>query len=140
QLIVLDGHGNAKHFLGNYSDYLREQAQASKATAPAGEKPAKKAPASKKPEAAKPKPAQDTGGRSGKNKKNSHRNKSLSNLDQAELEKRIETLEGEIAGLDAQLADPETYRQSDLFSELQDKRESLARKLAPLEAEWSARA
>ncbi|MEM9296679.1 MAG: ABC-F family ATP-binding cassette domain-containing protein, partial [Planctomycetota bacterium] len=46
QLIVLDGHGNAKHFLGNYSDYLREQAQASKATAPAGEKPAKKAPAS----------------------------------------------------------------------------------------------
>ncbi|MEM7681610.1 MAG: ABC-F family ATP-binding cassette domain-containing protein [Planctomycetota bacterium] len=156
QLIVLDGHGNAKHFLGNYSDYLRESGgnkpagkAGGAAQTEAGAKNADKKKNTKskpgggdaqtKPHGRSSPPNEARGDRSGK-KKIKNKNKALGNLDQAQLEKKIEDLEGQVAELDAKLADPETYRQADLFSELQDKRESLARQLAPLEAEWASRA
>ncbi|MEM1213895.1 MAG: ABC-F family ATP-binding cassette domain-containing protein, partial [Planctomycetota bacterium] len=131
QLIIFDGNGQATHFQGTYSDYQREQAK----TPPASNGDAvtpQPAPANPKPEkqAQKPKPKS----------KPKNKNKALAGLSQSDLEAKIEQLESQIADIDTQLADPETYRDKDKFNTLQNERDSLARKLTPLETEWSSRA
>jgi hypothetical protein len=61
-------------------------------------------------------------------------------MDQADLEKKIMTLEKELAALDQRLADPELYRDPKQFGKVHEEREQVAGKLKPLEEEWMRRA
>ncbi|NBB84741.1 MAG: hypothetical protein GVY12_00765, partial [Bacteroidetes bacterium] len=49
-------------------------------------------------------------------------------------------LEGELSKLDAELADPEVYRDTDKVRKLQQRRARTQEQLTPLEAEWASRA
>lgn len=137
QLLVFDGQGNVKHFLGTYSEYLETQdAQAvvkddSEKTAV---KPNKTGSQKQKSKANSPtkKPGKD-----GKPKRRKSR---YSHMSQTKLESLIEQAEAKLAELDAQLADPQVYQDHKKFSGLHDEREKLQSELTPLEQEWSSRA
>jgi len=134
QLLVFDGEGGVKHFLGTYSEYLRTQAGHAvvKDDAPAG--PAK---------AVKPKntrPKQPVNAKKSKGGKPKGKKSRYSHLNQAKLETMIEQTEARLAELDNQLADPEVYRDRKKFNELHDEHEKIRAELTPLEAEWARRA
>jgi ATP-binding cassette subfamily F protein 3 len=126
QLIVLDGQGGIRHFLGNYSEYLAWQARQSQAAAEAPKPRA--APAPKRP----PEPTRNT---APKAPRGPH-----ASLKQDQLEQRIEKTETALREIDEQLANPDIYKDRDKFRALEKKREQLASELAPLEAEWLRRA
>jgi hypothetical protein len=56
------------------------------------------------------------------------------------LEQQIVSVEGEMAQVDKDLADPNVYRDGAKVRALQDRRAKLAAQLTPLEDEWSRRA
>jgi ATP-binding cassette subfamily F protein 3 len=133
QLLILDGRGGVQHFDGTYSEY--RQALAAAGEAPSSGRPAKSASGAKtkpssaagKKKAAKPGQASNAG--SGKQAMN-----------QSQLEQRIEQLEGQIAELDALLADPAVYQDGGRVQQLQEQRAEAQAALEPLEAEWASRA
>ncbi|MEX0775036.1 MAG: ABC-F family ATP-binding cassette domain-containing protein [Phycisphaeraceae bacterium] len=132
QLLVLDGHGNARHFLGTYSEYLtmqREAAAKAAAQASGEARPAVKADA--KPQAVKRAPVKTV---------KATGSAALAKLSQQALEERIVKLEKQQAGIDAQLADPQVYREGGKVRQLQDQRAKLTAELTPLEEEWARRA
>jgi len=131
QLIVLDGQGHARHFLGTYSDYVMSLKQAiQQAAAPPPPPPREKKQAANK--TTKSKPTND--------RKNTGRKASLALIKQGDLEKKIEKLETQIAEIDTALADPDTYRDAEKVRSLQQRREKHAAELEPLEEEWLSRA
>ncbi len=123
QLIVLDGQGHAQHVLGTYSQYTGSLNR----TPPITPKPPKPKPTNQN------KPPQST-------VKAKNSNSSLSKLNQAALEQRIEKIESQLSQVDQALADPNTYRDAQKAKALQDQRTQLTQELAPLEAEWTRRA
>ncbi|MEM6392847.1 MAG: ABC-F family ATP-binding cassette domain-containing protein [Planctomycetota bacterium] len=141
QLIVFDGHGQATLFQGTYSDYQREQATPPTSDTNTSSDPFSGGAPPRTPTAQKPPPKPKTSKPKNNPKpKSKNKNKALAGLSQSDLESKIEQLESQIADIDTQLADPETYRDKDKFNTLQNERDSLARKLTPLETEWSSRA
>ena len=117
QLVVLDGEGNAQHFLGTYSEYLASiSAEAAPVATPDKPKPTRPAPKTKA-----------AGG-------------ALTKLSQKALEQKIEKIETTIADMDRQLADPEVYRDGEKMRALSKKREACLAELTPLEEEWTRRA
>ena len=144
QLIVFDGEGGAKHFLGTYSEYLEQENAAKVLTETQGGKGAssssKSAPATKQKNKAglkKPKPEGKTTPR--KPKQSKKKNNAFGGLTLEQLESKIETLESRIGEIESQLADPETYRDHERFGTLQTEHEKLKTDLAPLENEWASR-
>ncbi len=130
QLIILDGQGHARHFLGTYSQYLeaeRARLDSSPTATPSTAKRSKQEAANASPKTTGAKPAK------GK------RNTSLSKLNQETLEKRIIKLEGQLADIDRELANPDLYRDGVKVKQLRAKRDQLAAQLAPLEDEWARR-
>jgi len=125
QLLVFDGAGNVTHFVGTYSDYLREQQKPS--TAPPPAKPDKKiekpkpAPAPKQPSAKR-----DGGG--------------LSRMSQDKLDAEIERLETALNRIDFDLADPKVFADGERVKQLKTDRDRLQGELKPLEREWARRA
>ncbi len=133
QLIVLDGLGGAKHFLGTYSDYIESlRAAVRQDTTPKPQPKPRNKSSKKKGKTTK---TESTPGARAKRKQTA-----LSLVKQEDLEARIEKIEGQIEQVDAQLADPDTYRDPEKAKKLQLKREELAADLEPLEEEWMARA
>ena len=125
QLILIDGHGNAKHFYGTYSEYLEETAKLEKKNEPARvERPVEK----QKKKTQSP-PAKTSGKKS-----------AVQKMSDEKLESRIVEIESQLAKADATLADPDVYRDGDKVKKLRDKRDSLTRELGPLEEEWTRRA
>ncbi|MBI1338557.1 MAG: ATP-binding cassette domain-containing protein [Phycisphaera sp.] len=122
QLIILDGHGHAKHFVGSYSDYLESQRQATPAPTAAPAPPKPKAVVTEKPT------------------KNSSRGGGGGGVSLEKLEARIVKLESQLANIDKQLADPEIYRDGKKVKDLQTQRQKLRNELTPIEEEWSRRA
>ncbi len=129
QLLIFDGHGHVKHFLGTYSEYIEalrgEATGESEKTEKRKNEKSEKAPPNKK---AKPSEAKPRGG------------SSFSHLSQEQLEEKIVKLEAELSKLDAELADPDVYRDSDKVRKLQQRRARAQEQLTPLEAEWASRA
>ena len=80
-----------------------------------------------------------SGGGKGKQKNQKKKGGGFGGLTVEQLESKIENLETKVAAIEAQLADPETYRDNTLFSELQASHEKLKGELEPLEAEWAWR-
>jgi len=131
QLLIFDGEGNLRHFLGTWSEWLDEQAKANTGgSASAGPDAPKAAPP--KPTPPKPKPEKPAAPKK--------RNTRFAALSQPKLESRIEQIEARLAELDQLLADPATYRDHARFSGLQAEHEKLSKELGPLEAEWAERA
>jgi ATP-binding cassette subfamily F protein 3 len=139
QLLVFDGQGGVKHFLGTYSEYIETQ-DAQAVVKDDAEQVKTKAKESKsssaKPQAAAKKNVEkkDKGGKRPQQKSR------FSHMNQAKLEQSIEKAETKLAELDELLADPEVYKDHKRFSELHDEREKVAAELTPLEEEWARRA
>ncbi|QNN24477.1 ABC-F family ATP-binding cassette domain-containing protein [Planctomycetales bacterium ZRK34] len=125
QLLILDGRGGLRHFLGTYSEYLEsnppELLDAGEETKPAAAPKVEPKPA--------PAPKKKTSG-GGK----------YSVMSDAKLESRIMQVEKDLAAVDEQLADPEVYRDGEKVRRLQQQRDKLAVELEPLEEEWLRRA
>jgi ATP-binding cassette subfamily F protein 3 len=132
ELLIFDGKGNVKHFLGTYSEFLQAERAVVNASAVRAKEAAK--PAERK---AEKKPTKDAGKAAGKE---AGKQSGLSTLNQEKLEERIVEVEGKLAAVDAQLADPDIYRDGEKVRKLQEQREQLRGKLEPLEAEWASRA
>ena len=137
QLLIFDGRGGVKHFLGTYSEYIqtqdaqavvkddREQVKAKTLKAKAAKPPVSpKAQAQKKAKDSKP----------------AKRKSRFSHISQSKLEAAIEQAESKLAELDALLADPEVYKDHKRFGALHDEREKVQAELSPLEREWARRA
>jgi ATP-binding cassette subfamily F protein 3 len=122
KLLVFDGSGGVRMFQGKYTDWERRLAVEAEAAAEA------RAPAPRKerPKAPSPKPAAP--------------DRPLGRLKTRELEQRIEGIELRLGEIDAELVDPDVYRDGDRCRTLQQEREALAGELAPLEEEWALRA
>jgi len=140
QLLVFDGLGGVKHFLGTYSEYIQTQdaqtvvkddAEQVKTKAKESKSSSAKPQASprkqvdKKPTTGKPSPQQKS---------------RFSHMNQAKLERSIEQAETKLAELDGLLADPEVYKDHKRFGELQKERDKVQAELTPLEEEWTRRA
>lgn len=144
QLIVFDGQGGVQHFLGTYSEYL--ESQSGKDVLVDADKPDNKNPkkeAAKDAKRAKKNSKADpaSAGGSTKPKKSNHKkkNKSLSGIDTAKLEEKIEAIESKISNIESQLADPETYKDHAKFGALQEEHDKLKKELEPYETEWASR-
>ena len=139
QLIILDGHGNVRHFLGTYSKFVEATAAADAAAAGIVQKKIDKD--------AKVGITIQQSSQQNKNKKNNapgkgggqQINAALSKLSQQALEEQIMELEGALSSLDAQLAKKDTYKDGALVKELQTARDKKKAELGPLEQEWARR-
>ncbi len=132
KLIILDGQGGSRVFLGNYTQYI--QALLAEAPPKPAAEPTRTAHGKSSRNAAEK--------RSGKNKAAepaTQKSSALTKLSQKAIEKRIGEIEADLGRIDAQLADPDTYRDATKIKTLQGKRQTLAAELAPLEEEWLRR-
>jgi len=141
QLLILDGHGGVKHFWGNYSQYVEAQNEVKKQSNLKVEEATKREQANKSK--AKSKAAQSSKSQKKQNtpkaKSQPKRSGSLTKISQSTLEAQIMQFENELAELDKQLADPETYKDHKRFTQLQSQHEKFTNELGPLEEEWAAR-
>ncbi len=143
-LIVLDGHGGAEVFHGNYSEWAekerqrkrQESARAAEEQARRDEQDRKRREAEerKKAEAARQsRPAPRTNG------SNPSAN-ALARMKTEQIEARIEKIETRIKQIDAELSDPDVWRSQVKGESLSNERNALAAEMEPLEFEWSRRA
>jgi ATP-binding cassette subfamily F protein 3 len=137
QLIILDGHGNVRHFLGTYSKFVEATLAAEATAAGVAAKKIDKDAKVGVPIAApkKDKKANNAPGKGGGQQINA----ALSKLSQQALEEKIMELEGALSSLDAQLAKKDTYKDGALVKELQGARDKKKAELGPLEQEWARR-
>ncbi len=118
RLIVFDDRGGVRLHAGRYST-LPSSAAAAPAPATRKDKPRPAGPAPARPAAA--------GG-------------AIALLSLPRIESEIESLQGRIGAIDAQLLDPQVYSDGRRCRALQAERADLVRKLDPLEREWARRA
>jgi ATP-binding cassette subfamily F protein 3 len=122
KLVVFEGPGRVRWFEGRYTDWLaREQGRGRPASAPSPAKPRR--------------PRTTTASSSGVTPTDP-----LTRLGRDELERRIETLEQQIAEIDRQLLDPAVYANGERCRSLVEQRASMQKAIEPLEFEWSRRA
>ena len=132
QLLIFDGQGHVEHFLGTYSEYL---ATVKESVLVDIDEKSKAAARQKKTAAADRERKQPTA--PARSRKTSSKYSSLS---QEQLEAKIVEVEKKLADLDAELANPEVYRDAAKVKRLQGRRNELNDQLGPLETEWSSRA
>lgn len=155
QLLIFDGQGGVKHFLGTYHDWLatrenERQQQTTDTPTKATTTPAQttsndssqtnreKKDKSENNESSEK--ISNNKNKSAKKKKTKKVNRPLGHLSMKKIEQRIEQLESRIAELETQLANPETYKDAKLFADLQHEHEQATSELQPLEEEWTHRA
>jgi ATP-binding cassette, subfamily F, member 3 len=137
QLLIFDGEGGVKHFLGTYSEYIQTQG----AEVVVKDDDSREAVKKTKIKDAKPQAAEARkSGKKTKAGKPPRRKSRYSHMSQEKLEASIEQTEAKLAELDAHLVDPEVYQDHKRFSELQDEREKVQSTLTPMEEEWTRRA
>jgi ATP-binding cassette, subfamily F, member 3 len=134
-LIVLDGKGGAEIFAGGYTDWHRKELERRRASQRAAEdergrrdaaerqkKAAAESKAREKPKAAGPSA------------------NGLARLKTDQLEARIEKLQARIKEIDAEMGDPDVWRDVRRSNTLSAERTKLNEELEPLEFEWARRA
>ncbi len=134
ELLVLDGQGQVKHFLGNYSDYLRAETEAHRA------EQARLAEAANAAKQSSKSPTKKPNRKAAETRASTNAGSALSKLNQETLEQRIMELETALNKVDQQLGDPSVYSDGEKVRQLQDRRGELQEELSPLELEWMARA
>ncbi len=151
ELLVFEGGGQVRHFLGTYEQWLAAQAEVSAKDAAsaaeaggAADKPARVERAGRE-DRAKPQAARTKTGAPSKSSKKSPKKSPKKrgkhwHLSDEQVEQRVEALATRVAELDEQLADPDLYRDPGQFNEILAQRQAAADELEPLEAEWLRRA
>jgi ATP-binding cassette, subfamily F, member 3 len=133
-LIVLDGDGGAQVFAGNYTRWReRETARAAQAAREEAQARARKDDAERARKAAQERV------KAGQREREAAGSK-VARLKTDQIERRIEEIETRVRAIDADLADPDTWRDAAKSRRLSDERDRLAAELQPLEFEWSRRA
>lgn len=129
ELLVFDGEGSVKHFLGTYSEYAESLEKANQPPPVLlAEKPKPRPKQESKPKSKK-KPTKKASGGGGR----------FGHMNQEKLEARIEAVESRLTEIDFELANPDVFRDGEKVKALQAERTELQEELKPLEAEWSSR-
>ena len=153
-LIVLDGHGKATVFHGNYSQWHEKQiADAREAKREAEERERRKGQQPKQskpqPKAAEPKPAarsaapqvvQKAAPAASAAKPAKAAKSALSWMSQEKLDAELAAITAKVKAVDDLLADEEVYRDPPRFNKAMADRETLGAEMEKLEAEWLRRA
>ncbi len=125
-VIVLEGDGEAREYPGGYSDYVRQRGPAAHRWGRTGSAAGRQAPGGAAPRAKSPEKRRSAG--------------KLSYKDQRALDllpNRMAELEGDIARLQARLADPELFRRDpETFGATADRLEAARAELAQCEDQW----
>ncbi len=124
KLIIFDGEGGVRLFQGKYSDWAKRLEPVKDTRSDESPVPARK------PKRTKSIPAQTV---------SKPERRPFADLRTADIESRIERIEGRIHAIDAAMLDPAVYESAAECRRLSNERESLSGELAPLEAEWSRR-
>jgi ATP-binding cassette, subfamily F, member 3 len=158
-LLILDGEGGARMFLGGYSEWKeKEDAQNRAASQRATddrdrkdreERKRREADERKAREARESAVAASNQGKTantnappkaGRPSRSGSKNPRLANLATDALEQKIATVEARLKAIDDELAFPETWKNHAHAQSLSQERQSLAKELTPLEEEWLRRA
>jgi len=136
-LLVLDGNGNAEAFIGGFTEWhdkhvaevarRAKEANTEKERRDDADRRRREAEEAKKKPVPKPPSAPSSTG-------------ALGRLTTEQLEGRIEKVETRLRQVDAELADPATWRDKPKSDRLGTERSKLAAELEPLEFEWARRA
>ncbi|QQE10842.1 ATP-binding cassette domain-containing protein [Planctomycetota bacterium] len=141
QLLVLDGQGNVRHFLGNYSEYMEVITQEKKIQAERNEEArliaTRKEVEIRKTEAEKAKKQAQTNTADTSNTK--RQSTRFKHMNQQKLEAALLSTEERLTEIDALLANPDTYRDGDQVSKLTVEREKLQEEYEMIEDEWLSR-
>jgi len=132
-LLVFEGNGSVRYFHGTFRDWQDQQtkrqadATAQRDSASPQQRSAKQVRSKTQRKAAMNETATATAN-------------PFAKVSTTELERRIESIEQELADIDAQLVDPEVVRDGQKMKALQQQRQQLIDDRGPLEAEWTRRA
>ncbi len=137
-VIALDGEGNAEIVIGNYTDWrqkhtLKLRAAQEQLEAEREEERRKEKQRRAQIEAQKAKEAKPA-------KSTNNKQRMLERLSMEQLEQKIEQIEQGIAQADAQMNDPDVWRDAKKMDRISADRQKLTEELEPLEFEWSRRA
>ncbi|MCE9618501.1 MAG: ATP-binding cassette domain-containing protein [Planctomycetes bacterium] len=138
RLIILDGHGNATVFDGNYDEWVAKQAAKAKLEAT----PAQKSSTTSAKSHGKDKPASKDSAnpKSGTKSKTKSAPDPFAKLSIEDLENQTRKLAADILALDNTIALPETARNHKKLATLLDDREKLVARLHATEQSWLQRA
>jgi len=136
-LLVLDGHGGAEVFLGNYTEWHKKQLarQVAEKQAEADAQRRREAEQAKRAAAAAAAPKKPSKPAAKQSEKGA-----FSWMSQEKLEKEIATLESRLKEIDRLLGDEEVYRDAGRCRDLLSERDDAVAKLGPMEQEWIRRA
>ncbi|MBY0262877.1 MAG: hypothetical protein K2Q20_11065, partial [Phycisphaerales bacterium] len=137
-LIILDGHGGATVFHGNYTEWHAKQLSMAAQKKREEDEKSKRRQPTPAPQAAKPKAAEAPKPEPAKGKKERAKTK-LSWMPDERLEAEITALAAKVKSMDDQLASEEVYRDGKKFQALMKEREQAGTELAKFEEEWMAR-
>lgn len=137
-VIALDGEGNAEIVIGNYTDWrqkhtLKQRAAQEQLEAEREEERRKEKQRRAQIEAQKAKEAKPA-------KSTNNKQRMLERMSMEQLEQKIEQIEQGIAQADAQMNDPDVWRDAKKMDRISADRQKLTEELEPLEFEWSRRA
>ncbi|QDU32809.1 putative ABC transporter ATP-binding protein YheS [Poriferisphaera corsica] len=140
QLLILDGNGNVRQFLGNYSEYAetitREKHQATaKAEAARNEQQRKEAEKRRAEEIR----IQQSQKQQPQQQPTQRKNTRFKHMNQQKLEAALEAAEVRLTEIDTLLANPDTYREGDQVTQLTAEREKLQSEYSQIEDEWLSR-
>lgn len=139
KLLVFDGQGKVTEFLGTYSEWDRKQRERANEEA---RREVERRAAKGKASSAKPQAAARGAAVSAAPVKTAtdKRLAALAKMTLEQVEKAIEQAQAKIKAIDAQLLDPQVYRDHAKMTKLQEQRGAVAGELEPLEFEWARRA
>jgi ATP-binding cassette subfamily F protein 3 len=135
-LLVLDGAGGVRVFLGNYSDWkekedaLRQSRERERADEKRRQDEAEK----------KRRSEEESKRRRGSGDGSVFPGNPFARLKTEQIEERIEAMQARIAAIDAEMGEPEVWRDPAKCQTLGEERGRLVRDLEPLEFEWLRRA
>ena len=146
QLLIFDGEGGVRHFLGTWQDYLDANAgqTSDKAAAvshsitsqPAADPTRDSSPKNEKSESKPTKTRSSSSSSSTDADKKSRSGPALGHLRAEDLEQRIIDAEARIKEIDASFADTDLARDGERVRELREERNELTDMLAHLEQAW----
>jgi len=125
RMLVFDGRGGVRVFLGNYSEWRAKELAASGGALPT---PVKATTSAVSAVTTTPKPAE------------AKRKSRFSWMKLEQIEERLHELETDVAALDERLAEPATWTDPALSQRLGEARSRLQAELEELEGEWLERA
>ena len=123
RLLIFDGQGGVRDFSGTFVEWHRRMEQENSA------RPTD--------ESAPVPPARKDRSNANDGKKSSSNIRKVTERDVEKLAVRIEAMESRRTEIDAELADPEVYRDGERMRKLQQERQQLQNELEPIEEQWA---